>query len=164
MQFVTLSAAQERLVFVDSSIENKSLFNIPLAIKITGKLDTKLLKLAFFNLILRQKILNLKIYNFEGEIKGKILKTPYFKLKSIKNFKNKNQNYIEEFIEDAIAKDFKEQDLIRAELLHYKKEEYILVIVIHHIISDDWSMDILLRELSHLYNSLKKISQMNYLF
>jgi|GEM_PF-2319682 len=156
MQFVTLSAAQERLVFVDSSIENKSLFNIPLAIKITGKLDTKLLKLAFFNLILRQKILNLKIYNFEGEIKGKILKTPYFKLKSTKNFKNKNQNYIEEFIEDALAKDFKEQDLIRAELLHYKKDEYILVIVIHHIISDDWSMDILLRELSHLYNSLKK--------
>ena len=42
--------------------------------------------------------------------------------------------------------------LIRVKLLILSNEEHILLITMHHIISDGWSMDIFFKELSHLYN------------
>jgi NRPS condensation-like uncharacterized protein len=50
--------------------------------------------------------------------------------------------------------DLSQSPLLRAKLLRLGEEEHVLVLTMHHIISDDWSLGVLFRELGTLYEAL----------
>ena len=71
------------------------------------------------------------------------------------NAKDNNAKKIQHILDTAAKKIFELKDapLMRAMLLRLSEQEHVLLITIHHIISDGWSMGVLTHELTHFYNA-----------
>ena len=155
-----MSFAQERLWFLDQFEGSNENYNIPIILKLEGKLDIKALKTSLNQLIARhasfrtvftkdktgvgvQKILDkleltLVPEKLDNKAKGKALE------KIIKAEINK---------EISTPFDFVKGPLIRVRLFEVKGDEHVLVFNHHHIISDGVSIDIILKELSEFYQA-----------
>jgi len=151
MKLINLSPSQERLLFVEKAHGNPAFFKIPFTLRIKGNLDKARLEWAIDKLFKRQEILKLKLHYIEEEIKGSVLYDYIFKLKTTPITSTETFD-IESYIDRAIVEQFPEGMLVQIELLQATPEENILLIIIHHVIADDWSIDIFLKELSAIYN------------
>ena len=155
-----LSFAQQRLWFLDQLLPEMALYNIPSALKLTGNLNTNALESAINYLIQRHESLRTIFPSTEGEAHQEIL--PYVEihltecsvdLTSLKNREQKSsaQNLAQQ--EAVTPFNLSTDPLIRIKLLILAKEEHILLITLHHIIFDGWSIEVFFKELSELYNA-----------
>ncbi|NDC22381.1 amino acid adenylation domain-containing protein, partial [bacterium] len=158
-----LSFAQQRLWFLDQLLPNTAHYNVPLALKLTGSLNLQALEQAFNALISRHEILRTLFPTTDGEAHQLIL--PHLSI-DIENCLLDLSSFSKEQQEDSV-KTFASQEankpfnlssgpLIRLKLLHLSSQEHILLITMHHIISDGWSMGIFFKELSELYNAYQE--------
>lgn len=152
---ISLTSAQERLWFLEQLETGLAAYNIPLQIKVTGKIDLEILEKSIVAVINRHEILRTEYFSAEGVPKAKIESKISFKLETI-NFK-KTENY------DEIALDFVRQPfdlsrppLIRALFFKTSEDGGTLLIVLHHIISDAWSIGIMVRDIAETYALLLK--------
>lgn len=156
---LNLSFAQQRLWFSDQILKQKAIFNIFSVMRIKGSISVELLQQAFCDLITRHEILRMRIKEVDAGPLPIIFKPQEFKLGVNKDFLDLNLESspldLMAYIKKTISKEFNFQNdfLIKAELVLVGPDEYILIIVVHHIISDEWSMDILLNDLSAFYRS-----------
>ena len=160
-QELPLSFAQERLWFLTKLDENSPVYNIIAALKIQGNLNLKALEKSIASLFQRHEILR---SNFRStEAKPYLVINP--EVNSALNIVNlekytpiEQKKAIETIIKqkDQQIFDLEKDTLLQFTLLRLSPQEYILIILIHHIISDGWSMGILTQELSHLYQAYKK--------
>ncbi|MCP6763251.1 MAG: amino acid adenylation domain-containing protein [Fischerella sp. CENA71] len=159
-----MSFSQERLWFLEQLLQDISLYNIPIALHLKGKLDITCLHRAFDRLLSRHEILRAGIRVKNGQPVQVFLSNILFALED----KNLSEIYLSElpeternkavqrYLQMEVTKAFNlsEESLIRACLYHCSnEEEHILLIVTHHIIWDGWSTEIFFRELSLLYNA-----------
>ncbi|CAM4414138.1 MAG: Linear gramicidin synthase subunit B [Legionellaceae bacterium] len=164
--FSPLSLAQRRLWIIDQISKEKSVYNLFISIKLLGKLDHPSLKKAFDSLLLRHETLRTTINTINGEPKQIINNNIVFDL-SIVNIRTLSEEEKLDQINQSAVAEFKkpfllENDLlIRGQLLQLSEQENVLLITIHHIISDGWSRAILLRELSAFYNYHKDSVEVN---
>ncbi len=155
---IPLSFAQQRLWFIDQLNPQSALYNIPLALKLKGTLNLKALQRALNNLIKRHEVLRTSIKIHEGKPYQEIRSTLKINLSIIdlSFLKGKEQEEkAKEHIQKEILKSFNlENDpLIRANLIKLAKKEHIFLLTLHHSIADGWSMSILGKELSEVYNA-----------
>ncbi len=153
-----LSFAQQRLWFLDQMEPGNPQYNIPGAIRLNGTLNIELMKQALNLVVERHEILR-TIFRSSEEGKATQLILPHIELDlPIENaaglsddalIKRANQ-------ESAKAFDLSKAPLLRAKLFRISDQDHILMIVMHHIISDGWSVNVLVRELSLFYNALVK--------
>ena len=157
---IPLSFAQQRLWFLDQLLPNIALYNIPLALKLIGGLNVTALEKALNTLIERHEILRTTFPATEGEAEQVIL--PHLSIDltecsvNLTHLKKKERTAaVERAAEEEANTSFNlsRGPLIRVKLLIISKEEHALLITMHHIISDGWSMEIFFRELSSLYNA-----------
>ena len=131
-------------------------YNMPLVLKIKGNLDIELLKRAFYELLKRHEILRSRfIQDNNAILRQEVLAVDAVVFDvSLTNLK-KEEN-VQEKIDKLIlqAFDLKEVPLCKAHLLKKNNKEHILCLNIHHIICDGISLEILLRDLKHIYDSL----------
>lgn len=148
--YLPLSFAQQRLWFINQLEGGKDIsYNIAWALKLYGKLDINALKASFQKLVERHEILRTAFLKRNGEAfqfisEDVVLDFPVkdVKKEDVEKHAYANANYIF---------DLTQAPLLKIALLRLSSEEYVLLINIHHIIFDGWSMGTFNRELSVLY-------------
>ena len=153
---VPLSFAQQRLWFLDQLIPNQSIYNIPMAFHLKGVLDVEALEHALVYLMQRHEILRTHIESENGEAYQVIRPNSFFKLDRV-SLVEKEELARELVRAEALQPfDLEKDSLIRAKLLTMGTEEYIFLLSMHHIVSDGWSLDVLLRELKSAYEAYRE--------
>ncbi len=151
-----LSFAQKRLWFLDRFEANKSVYNIPSAYKINGKLDYGILEKAVNTIIERHEILRTTFIVIDREpfqvVNSNLnISLPVIDLTGETDKENKIKQLL--FEEAAQHFDLSNGPLLSVKLIKTGEEQHIVSLTMHHIISDGWSMSILIREVITLYNS-----------
>ncbi|MDR2023785.1 MAG: amino acid adenylation domain-containing protein [Hungatella sp.] len=152
-----LSSQQKRLWFMEQMYQNNGSYNIVTPIHFMGNLDIEVLEKSFCRVIENHEILNVSFHEERG--------IPYQSINYDRQFRMTHyhiMNFDEQIRLSQVNRlisvvsergfDLSKDLLIRASLIHLSDKEYVLVIVIHHIISDGWSMELLIDELSKTYN------------
>jgi amino acid adenylation domain-containing protein/non-ribosomal peptide synthase protein (TIGR01720 family) len=163
---IPLSFAQQRLWFLDQLEPDQPFYNIPEAYRISGDLDVNLLEAAFNKVIERHEILRTSIITSNGlpvqKISEKIsIKIPY---DDISGFRQSEKEKIEKQLIEHEAKQIINLDsapLFRIKVVKTDEDEFIVFLTMHHIISDDWSMQIMMQEVGSIYTSLSKNIKIN---
>ncbi len=125
-----------------------SAFNEAIAIKVLGNLDIKLLEESLNKVVKRHEALRTIIDNKNST--QTILNDVQYSLELIE-IRDENAKQL---IEEIIKQEFLLEDvLFRVKVIKESHEQYILVIVVHHIIADGWSLGVLYNELKEFYNS-----------
>jgi len=151
-----LSYAQQRLWFLDQLEPDSPFYNLPSAVRIRGSLDIAALTKAFQKIIERHEVLRTVFVTEEGKGWQKILPSVDFEIKQIdlrSEPENKRMDAAQKYLIRESQKPFRlnQAPLMRVTLLHLNEQDYALILVMHHIISDGWSMNILINELIALY-------------
>jgi len=159
-----LSFAQERLWVVDHLIAEKGAYNIPVALSIQGELDSAVLEKSLQCLINRHETLRTQFVNENGFVSQKILEkvdSPLVVKKVNGEEETAQLVEVQKIIEEDVKLAFRldQAPLIRAQLLKLNSKSHVLVVMMHHVISDGWSIGVMGRELSHIYNALKSGSE-----
>ncbi|WPQ62325.1 non-ribosomal peptide synthase/polyketide synthase [Chitinophaga sancti] len=145
-----LSAAQRR-VWVLSQLEEGSIaYNITGAYVLSGSLDSNSLERAFNTLIARHEILRTVFCEDEqGEVRQYILPSIDFKVHYQDHVAAADTLLVADFNH---AFDLASGPLLRARLYQLSAGKWLFSFVIHHIISDGWSIGVFIQELLHVYN------------
>lgn len=153
-----LSFAQQRLWFLDQLESQKATYNIPAVLRFMGDLNISALEQSFQYVIKRHESLRTNFINDDGHAKPYIRESVSFELncKDLSSFEKKSReeeikalSSIEALKPFSLAEDL----LLRARLLILSPREHVLLITMHHIISDGWSMSVLVREISAAYQA-----------
>ncbi|MCB9252009.1 MAG: non-ribosomal peptide synthase/polyketide synthase [Flavobacteriales bacterium] len=155
-EHIPLSYSQERLWFIDK-LEGSIQYHMSAVLRIKGSLKPDILEKAIQFVVQKHEVLRTNLYEEEGVGYQKVIQNQRFKLILNKDFlKNRSKKDRLLFIEDLINKPFDlSSDLkLRACLLHLEEDLYNLVLVMHHIASDGWSLNILTTEIENSYNDL----------
>ena len=147
-----LSFAQERLWFLDQLDPGSALYNIPTAVRLSGALDIGALQAALASLVERHESLRARFITRAREPAILSDTTPDT---AIRQLDIRQQDHTEQAA--TITKlcnepfDLATGPLLRTFLLQTGDTEYILLIVVHHIVADGWSMGVLMREIAAFY-------------
>ncbi len=156
-----LSYAQQRLWFLDQLSPENPFYNIPAAIRLKGKLNITALKQSINEIIRRHETLRTYFTSEKGRPKQVILDELKADLRVIDlrdlSPAEQEQESLRLIAEDAM-KPFKldKAPLFRTALLQPGRDEHIVLFNMHHIISDGWSTNVLMREIGALYNAFDK--------
>ena len=151
---VPLSFAQERLWFIDK-LEGSSHYHIPVLLELNSDFDEKNLTQSLQKLVVRHEALRTVYYDQEGIGYQRIISADNFALE-VKDLTNLSLNTEE--IDSLISKeslkpfDLSKDYMLRATLVKESKEKNTLILVLHHIAFDGWSIPIFLNEFEALYN------------
>jgi amino acid adenylation domain-containing protein/FkbH-like protein/non-ribosomal peptide synthase protein (TIGR01720 family) len=147
---LTLSAAQQRLWFLDQFIPNRAAYNIPLARRIHGKLDLKALQRALGTVTMRHATLRSSFSAQDGAAAIAQVESPKVFFQHVTT---SSEGEALKLAGEEAARQFNlaEEPLLRALVFSIGADDQILVLNVHHIVSDGWSMGMLLRDLSEAY-------------
>ncbi|MFN6461416.1 MAG: non-ribosomal peptide synthetase [Nostoc sp. DedVER02] len=155
-QYIPLSFSQQRLWFIDQLYHGSAFYNIPIAFHIKGKLNITALHQSLNEIINRHEVWRTNFQLINGEPSQKILGKSTLDLPIINLEHLSSQNWeseVKQLVAESAKKPFNlaKELLVRATLLYLSQEENVLLVTMHHIITDGWSCDVFLRELSTLY-------------
>ncbi|HYC27566.1 MAG TPA: amino acid adenylation domain-containing protein, partial [Chitinophagaceae bacterium] len=152
---IPLSFAQERLWFLDQlggSIE----YHLPMSLNLKGEIDAEALELALRTIVNRHEVLRTVLRQHQGSPYQYVLNKDEFQLTVINGsmYKSKEGD-LRNRIARLVAKpfDLSTDHMLRAHLISLEPAEHVLVITLHHIASDGWSMPVLMNELQELYTA-----------
>jgi surfactin family lipopeptide synthetase A len=159
---IPLSFAQQRLWFLDQLEPNSPFYNIPVALRLKGRIDITALTQSFQEIVRRHEVLRTIFEMGEnGEPVQKIL--PHLKLEVDRidlNAEQVDQALVWQAMcrEEAVNPfDLQRGPLIRASLLmladNGNSQDAILMLTMHHIVSDGWSAAVLVNEFAVLYRA-----------
>ena len=157
-EHVPLSYAQERMWFLEQLGLSGSAYNMPAAFRLTGLLDVGALEASFGELMQRHESLRTRFVTIDG--KGVQLIDPVATFVfDVENLSSLGVEAREaEVVRRAQAEvlegfDLETGPLVRMHLLRLDEHEHVLLVTMHHIISDGWSIGVLVHELSALYSA-----------
>uniref|UniRef100_A0A1D9G7P5 Carrier domain-containing protein n=1 Tax=Moorena producens (strain JHB) TaxID=1454205 RepID=A0A1D9G7P5_MOOP1 len=153
-----LSSAQERLWFLNQLEGSSATYNMPAALKITGNLIINALEQTLSEIINRHEVLRTSFSTVNGTPTQVIHPDTTININVVDL-----QQYPEPLRETILQQEVQQEattpfdlevaPLIRCKLWQLDTTEYVLVLTMHHIVSDGWSMGILIEELSSLYQA-----------
>jgi amino acid adenylation domain-containing protein len=155
-QNIPLSFSQQRLWFIDQLYHGSSFYNIPIAFHIQGNLDIAALEQSLNEILTRHEVWQTNFRLVSGEPIQEISPESTWNLSiiNLENLSGKDwEPEVKQFAAEEAKKPFNLAKglLVRATLLRLSEEENILLVTMHHIITDGWSCGVFLRELSTLY-------------
>ncbi|MGK7948457.1 MAG: amino acid adenylation domain-containing protein [Xenococcaceae cyanobacterium] len=157
-QEIPLSFAQQRLWFLDQLEGESSTYNMPVALSLNGSLKVEALEQALTEIVRRHEILRtcFKIVNGNPiqDINSSIKLT--LPLVNLQELPDQNQSLEVKRLATEEAQqpfDLSQEPLLRVSLLKLAFDKHVLLLTMHHIISDGWSLGILVQELSVLYQA-----------
>ncbi|MCA1567661.1 MAG: amino acid adenylation domain-containing protein [Acidobacteria bacterium] len=155
-----LSFAQRRLWFLHQLEPTSAAYNMPFVSRLTGRLNTSALEAAFNELVIRHEILRTTFEVLDGEpvqvvaaslARGLVL--PLIDLSQLASAESEAKQRL--ITSEATQKpfDLTTDSLLRAVLVRMKEDEHILIVTLHHIVADGWSVAVLAREVATLYEA-----------
>ncbi|YAG14349.1 Carrier domain-containing protein [Nostoc sp. DSM 114161] len=150
------SFAQQRLWFLDQLIPGNSIYNVPTVIRLTGSLNLAALEQTFNEIVRRHETLRTTFIVLDGQPLQAITPTltipiSVFDLQQLPADKQEVEAKCIITAEIEHPFDLSSGPLLRVMLLVLCETEHILLLNMHHIICDDWSIGILIQELGTLY-------------
>jgi amino acid adenylation domain-containing protein len=155
-----LSFAQERLWFIDRMEPGSAIYNIPVAWRLAGALDQAALERALGEIVRRHDALRTVFAEANGAPVQVVapfggFTLPVEDLSGLGDADREAEVRRRAGEEARRAFDLAAGPLFRASLLRLGAEEHVLLLSMHHIVSDGWSMGVLYRELSALYETYR---------
>jgi len=154
------SDSQSRIWYMDQFAPESSAYNITAAIRFTGALERQALERSLDQLTERHESLRTTVQNVGGQpmqVIGPILRLelPEIDLRTIPDplRLDEAKRIIRE--DGKRPFDLSRGPLLRLLLLHLHDEDYVLLLTMHHVISDQWSLGVIAREISFLYNGFR---------
>lgn len=155
-----VSPDQERLWFLDRFEPGGSRYNMAAALRVRGDLDMEMLNRALAETIARQESLRTRFEERNGQPVQVVDDPPQAFEIPVRDLSGAAA--------DAVMEDVREEiramtgapfrldagPLFRALLIRISDEDHVLTLAMHHIISDGWSITVLLREIGAIYNAL----------
>ncbi len=156
-----VSSSQRRLWVLSKFEGANEAYNIPQVVRLEGILNEQAFITAYESLLTRHEVLRTVFTeDTEGNPRQRVLpiRDERFKLR-IEDYshytKEEKDSKLKEYVSEEISRGFslEEGALIRGSLLKETESSYVWVLVMHHIVSDGWSMGVLHKEFSELYNA-----------
>ncbi|KPW24811.1 Amino acid adenylation, partial [Pseudomonas syringae pv. aceris] len=156
-QSLPLSFAQQRLWFLAQMEGGNQAYNIPLALSLQGSLDVPALTAALGRIVERHETLRSRFIAREEGAEVVFTAPTAIAFLHIEDLRQNPQTLAERVAAEATAAfDLTRGPLIRGCLLQVEDERHVLLLTVHHIVSDGWSMGVLTRELHALYPALRR--------
>src|ERR1051326_8102653 len=153
-----LSFAQQRIWFLDQLEPESALYNIHTGVELLGPLNVPVLQRSIAEILRRHEALRTTFAVIDGRPVQIINKNASFKL-PVNNLQQLDENQrrlkVSAWAEEDARRpfDLTKGPLLRANLLRLGETEHVLLLTIHHIISDGWSVGVFVRELAALYEA-----------
>ncbi len=153
---ILLSFAQQRLWFLDKLEPNSAAYNIPFGMRIDGEIDIDALRQALDKLIVRHESLRTTVQTVNGEASLEIIPElrcdlPVVDISDLSDEERDAKVPTLAAEEASHAFDLATSPLFRTKLLKLKDDEYVMLVTMHHVISDGWSLAVFFEELSEVY-------------
>jgi amino acid adenylation domain-containing protein len=156
-----VSFAQQRLWFIDQLTPGTPIFNIPAAVRIHGELDRAIFERALAEVVRRHETLRTRFAAEEGQPRQVIdpvaaLEVPLLDLSDLPP--ERQMERVKELITTDCQRSFDlaRCPLVRVTLLHLGPADHVLIVMMHHIIGDVWSVRVLMKELAHLCSAFMR--------
>ncbi len=154
-----LSYAQRRMWFLWQLDPQGAAYNLPMAVRLHGPLDLAALQQAFDALVARHETLRTRFVADGDDVRQQVdavaapLQLRQDALASLDE--TARQAAVERIAEaEALAPfDLASGPLLRVRLLQLAAQEHVLLLTLHHIVADGWSMNVLIDEFLHLYEA-----------
>jgi amino acid adenylation domain-containing protein len=153
-----VSFAQQRLWFLDQLIPENTIYNVPTVIRLTGSLNLTALEQTFNEIVHRHESLRTTFIVLDGQPLQAIAPSLTIPI-SVLDLQLLPDGGREVEVKSIVTAeiehpfDLSSGPLLRVKLLVLSKTEHILLLNMHHIICDDWSIGVLIRELGILYTA-----------
>jgi amino acid adenylation domain-containing protein len=156
-----LSFAQQRLWFLDQLEPQKAIYNYSSAVRLRGPLDLEALERTLTEIVRRHEVLRTTFQSIDGEVVQVISPPQPVKLEvvDITSWPEAHREAeARRRISEEAAQPFNLSDgpLLRFKLLKTDDEDHTIALTMHHIISDRWSVGILIKEVSAIYQAFIK--------
>jgi amino acid adenylation domain-containing protein len=153
-----LSFSQQRLWFLDHFEPQGSFYNVPAAFRLAGTLDLSALERSLSEIVRRHEALRTTVETRDGRPVQRIASPRPFRLRRV------DLTALPEPRREGCAReaslaaaespfDLARGPLFRGSLITLSEREHILILNLHHIVADGWSIGVLVRELTLLYRA-----------
>jgi amino acid adenylation domain-containing protein len=155
---IPLSYAQERLWFIDRLEGASAIYNMPIAMRLTGALNLDAFQQSIAEIVSRHEVLRTSFVIVNGTPVQMINPSASVKVEAI-DLQHLEQNERELFLQEQIQIsaitpfDLEIAPLIKCSLFQSSDSDYLFCLNMHHIVSDGWSIDLFRQELSILYSA-----------
>jgi len=156
-QALPLSFAQQRLWFLAQMAGGNSAYNIPMGLRLRGRLDSEALQRALVHIVARHETLRSRFLSIDDQAQVTIAPVDSGLLLQVEDLRQDPQ--AEASVQALLAQeaatvfDLQHDPLIRGRLLRLADTHHVLLLTVHHIVADGWSMGVLTRELMALYQA-----------
>jgi Condensation domain len=156
-----LSFAQRRMWILYQLDPGSAAFNISIAMRLRGPLNLKALERSLFEVVRRHDSLRTSFDEVNGEpvqIVNELREwsLPKIDLLSIPADKRWSEMGVFAKAEAMRPFDLRVGPLLRTALVQLAEDDHVLIVVVHHIISDGWSMSVLMGEIGQLYDAYSR--------
>nr|QEO74662.1 condensation domain-containing protein [uncultured bacterium] len=156
-----LSFAQQRLWFVEQLTPGNTAYNIPMAVRMSGRVCVATLERCLEEVTRRHEVMRT---TFEGGGSQPVqviapraeVSLPLIDLNNLEEAEQQREVARQRRVEAETAFDLSRGPLWRAKLLRLGAEEHVALFTMHHIISDGWSMSVLVQEVGALYEAFSR--------
>jgi amino acid adenylation domain-containing protein len=155
------SFAQQRLWFLDQLLPGSTRYNVPVALRLEGRLDAEALRRSLDEIVRRHEVLRTTFASAGGRPVQVIapelrLDLPIVDLGSLPEAEREAR--VRRLVDEEAGRpfDLERGPLLRVKLLRLSDEEHVAVLVMHHVVSDGWSVGVLVRELGALYGAFSQ--------
>ena len=148
-----LSSAQQRLWFLDRLDPNSALYNIPAAVHMQGPLSINSLQRSLNEIVRRHEALRTTFAVQDGQpvqLIAPVLELQLPLIDLVGDDRTRERLVVHEV---RTPFDLTAGPLVRAKLLRLAEDEHVLLLTLHHIVADGWSMGVLIREMKALYEA-----------
>jgi amino acid adenylation domain-containing protein len=158
---IPLSFAQQRLWFIDQLEAGSSTYNVPAGLRLKGKPDVAALERSLQEIVRRHDALRTNFRSERGAPAQVIsaewrIALPVIDLSALAA--DERMALVGQLIGEEVGRpfDLSTGPLLRCELLRLAGQDHALVVVMHHIVCDEWSIGVMVRELSALYEAYSR--------
>ncbi|MDB9526778.1 amino acid adenylation domain-containing protein, partial [Oscillatoria sp. CS-180] len=155
-----LSDAQQRQWVLAQLEPNSPFYSIPTAVRVQGALSVDLLQHSLEQIIQRHESLRTAFKDADGQARIEIhteveIEIPLIDLTGL-NEANQREQVREQLQREARTPfNLSQAPLLRMRLLRLAEDDHVVLLSLHHIVTDGWSMGILVRELVQVYDALR---------
>ncbi|MDP8242503.1 MAG: amino acid adenylation domain-containing protein [Candidatus Hinthialibacter antarcticus] len=153
-----LSYAQERLWFLDKIDPGNPFYNVSIALNLNGALNAAALHNSLNSIVARHGVLRAR-FGEDGGAPYQTIEAPFDLELPVRSLDEVSPEQVEDEIQRLTIEearrpfDLSRDRLIRASLLRVDESRHVLFLTMHHIVSDGWSLGVLIEELAPLYRS-----------
>jgi amino acid adenylation domain-containing protein len=158
----SLSSAQERLWFLDRFTSSSSAYNIAGAARLSGDLNKEVLKKSLGEIVRRHEVLRTSFVEVKGQTVQQICNEVRFQFIEKDLQGSAAGNAFQERLNQELKQESQHRfelsspGLLRCTLFQIAPQDHVLLLVMHHIVSDGWSIAVLIRELKELYETYRE--------